>query len=363
MKHSGIKKFITETILFLSPFLLLIGVEIFILPIDFFTYRSWEALKVDSKIAQFFLPGPFYPNQDISKIEFGDLGFRTPYAEGKVVTWRTDDWGFRANSGSKEYDILLVGDSTLVGTGLDQDEMLASVIDKKSGHVAYPMGAKELANVLYNPHFKEKPPKVVVLVSIERFISNLSLSMEEDSDSKFYFQAINFIERSGLNWTSGIFVNLDRLLKQGMYHSLRAEVDNFFNPKKPAFIYGNPPALFFQGDFADQNISDERIIEIAENISDAAKIISKAGAKFIFLPVPNKETAYWNLLPSRKKPTFLPRLIRELNKRGVTSVDTQSEFLKAINNGGEDLYHKDDTHWNAGGVSLAADLLLREIEK
>ena len=40
------KKFFFKSILFLVPFFVVIGIELFVLPIDFFTFRVWEALVV-----------------------------------------------------------------------------------------------------------------------------------------------------------------------------------------------------------------------------------------------------------------------------------------------------------------------------
>ena len=66
-----VRKFILRFLLFLSPFLLCVGIEIFILPMDRFTFRVWEALVV--RKFDLLLPGPFYPNMRVSKEEEGDL--------------------------------------------------------------------------------------------------------------------------------------------------------------------------------------------------------------------------------------------------------------------------------------------------
>ena len=40
------KSFVIKLTLFLFPFILALFIELFILPIDFFTFRAWEALLV-----------------------------------------------------------------------------------------------------------------------------------------------------------------------------------------------------------------------------------------------------------------------------------------------------------------------------
>ena len=65
------RKFLFKSNLFLLPFFLALCLELFILPMDFFTFRVWEAIVV-RKYRNLF-PGHFYPNMEITKIEEGDL--------------------------------------------------------------------------------------------------------------------------------------------------------------------------------------------------------------------------------------------------------------------------------------------------
>jgi hypothetical protein len=45
--------------------------KLFVLPIDFFTIRPWEAVIV--RKMKMLLPGPFYPYMKINRIEQGDV--------------------------------------------------------------------------------------------------------------------------------------------------------------------------------------------------------------------------------------------------------------------------------------------------
>ncbi|MFZ5564255.1 MAG: hypothetical protein ACOZBW_09395, partial [Thermodesulfobacteriota bacterium] len=64
MKNYGLKY-----LLFFLPFATVIAVEVFVLPIDFFTFRVWEALVASDSYG--ILKGPFYPNMTIRKTEEG----------------------------------------------------------------------------------------------------------------------------------------------------------------------------------------------------------------------------------------------------------------------------------------------------
>ena len=88
-----VRKFILRFTLFLSPFLLFVGIEVFLLPVDRFTFRVWEALVV--RKFELLLPGPFYPNMRVSKEEEGDLAHHTKFAQKRRVDWVTDTHGYR----------------------------------------------------------------------------------------------------------------------------------------------------------------------------------------------------------------------------------------------------------------------------
>ena len=54
-------------------------------------------------------------------------------------------------------------------------------------------------------------------------------------------------------------------------------------------------------------------------------------------------------------------LISELEKDGIEAIDTQSLFDYEYNRNNVMLYHNDDTHWNAKGVKVTAELIKEQI--
>ena len=78
--------------------------------------------------------------------------------------------------------------------------------------------------------------------------------------------------------------------------------------------------------------------------------------RFIFVPVPEKETLFYKDLKTAR-PVFLDQLVFSLRQLGIEVVDTPKAFMEAFQNEGVLLHHLDDTHWNAEAIRLTADLL------
>lgn len=110
--------------------------------------------------------------------------------------------------------------------------------------------------------------------------------------------------------------------------------------------------LFFEGASANRKVPEEKLNRSVQTIKAYQNLFNHRGIRFIFLPIPNKETIlYESLGPPR--PVFLKQLVARLKQSGVQTVDTKEAFKKAFQNGAF-LYQKDDTHWNADGVKIAA---------
>ena len=131
------RKFLFKFTLFLFPFFLAICLELFILPIDFFTIRVWESLVV--KKFKNILPGPFYPNMETTKIEEGDLAAHTRFAIKKKVRWMTDRYGYRKqDTDLQKHKMVIIGESNIAGSSLTQEEILSEVLEDQLKVSVYP---------------------------------------------------------------------------------------------------------------------------------------------------------------------------------------------------------------------------------
>jgi hypothetical protein len=131
------------------------------------------------------------------------------------------------------------------------------------------------------------------------------------------------------------------------------------NFKGVASEYG--PIFFLQGAAANQNVPKDKLDRAIDIIKSYNDILNSKGIRFIFLPIPEKENIFHEYLHT-EKPVFLEHLIFSLKEMGIEVVDTQKAFEEAFNDNVL-LYHTDDTHWNANGVRVAADLLKDVIVK
>lgn len=354
------RKFFPRILLFLSPFFIMIFLEIVVFPIDFFTFRAWEALSVH--VMRPFLPGPFYPSRQLERTEVGDLGHHTPYAFERRVRWVTDEFGYRYEPrfGSADYDVVLIGDSNIVGSGLSQEDTLAAVLEDLTGRHVYPFATRSVNDFMHEDRFRNYKPRVVVFSRIEREIPALPrLAADPQSVSRMekLLRGFDFFHDNEFLWPA--FVTLDRLAKMTMYHSLRASFDRLFHDDRQIITAPNPQGrqlVFAEGAVANEPVSEDVLREAVDTLVLYRDFFENQGIRFVFLPIPNKENIYHEYLGTAA-PDFLTRLGSALQERDVTVVDTQRAFDEVFAGRGDVLYQPDDSHWSPEGVRLTAGLL------
>ncbi len=358
------KKFALKLVLFFLPFLTLIGIELFILPIDTFTFRVWEALVVMKHRKMF--SGLLYPNMEVVKIEEGDLAPHTRFAVKKKVKWITDRYGYRKrNSDLERYKVVIIGESNIAGSGLTQEEILSEVLENQLRSGVYPYApVAGISSFLRDDRFIKNPPDILVYARIEREILGLSPLRPIKKKDKLFSGFRRRFQQNRV--VQSVAIQLDRLSKRIMLHFLRASLrraisgPEYLGPGPVSSPYG--PIFFLQGVKANEDVPKEELdkaIQIIRSYNDAVK---RRGIRFIFLPIPNKENILYDYLRT-KRPVYLERLISELNGCGVETIDTQKAFEEAFRKNQVLLYHTDDTHWNRDGVRIVADLLAKAIEE
>ncbi len=351
------KKCLFRSALFLLPFLLAIGFELFVLPIDFFTFRVWEAVVV-KKYRRFF-PGHFYPNMEIAKIEEGDLAPHTRFAIKKKVRWTTDRYGYRKrNTDLQGHQIVIIGESNIAGSSLTQEEILSEVLEDQLKVSVYPYApVGSINSFLKEERFLNHPPDIIIFARIERELLDLD-SLKAIRGKKLFPKLGRQIEENRVIQFLGFY--LDRVSKMIMLHSLRASLRRKISPPDqwgPEPLFSNyGPIFFILGRQANEDVSQEKLDKTVQIVRSYKDAVDKRGIRFIFLPIPNKENIFYECLGT-KRPVFLEQLISELKRYGVETVDTQKAFERASQKEKVLLYHTDDTHWNGNAVQLAADLI------
>jgi len=357
------RKFLAQSTLFLLPFGLAIGIELFILPIDFFTFRVWEAVVV-RKYRNFF-PGHFYPNMEIAKIEEGDLAPHTRFAIKKKVRWMTDRYGYRKqNTDLQKHKIVIIGESNIAGSSLTQEEILSEVLEDQLKVSVYPYApVGGINSFLKDERFFENSPDIVIFARIERELLDLD-SLKPIRGKKLFPRLKRQIQENRMIQSLGI--HLDRVSKMIMLHYFRASIrrristPEHLGPEPFSSHYG--PMFFILGRRANEDVSQEKLDKAIEVIRSYNDAVESRGIRFIFLPIPNKENIYYEYLETTR-PAFLEQLISELKSHGVETIDTQRAFEGVFEKNKVLLYHTDDTHWNENAVKITAGLIKELIER
>jgi len=328
------KRFILKTVLFSLPLLLLLA-EV-LLPINTFTYRPWEALIYNSKKGLAF---PFYPNQSLVMNSVGDLCHHTQNEVIKYENWNTDKLGYRNDTFIKKADVLFIGDSFIAGSGLCQDSTITSQLRELINGQIYniaPSNFNEFISLL-NLDIIDKP-NLVVYGIVERSIP------APLSSTSIKYNASN---------ATRISILRDRIKRLCFVEYLKARLLK----SKGNGIKGKDSEMFFLNG-KNQYYHYEIINDIAETIAQYKNYCDSIGVKFIFLPLPNKETIYYNNVPLNEQPNYIVELNSILNKKGVSTVNT----IKILNDEKDNLllYHLDDTHWNSNGVNIIVNELAKK---
>jgi hypothetical protein len=351
MRYSN-KLLLFKLSIFVLPFILFLLLDAFLLPPTLFTFRAWEALKVGTFYPT--LTGPFYPNQSIDVTEQGELAPYTPYAVPKQNVWITDAYGYRNLPGQGRADVLLLGDSFSAGVKLDQSELLAVVLGNKIGQPVYnmapaPGGFTLMDNVLATDRFRQSPPKVVILQRNEGFLH--LMQPVNPADIAFirmvHQRAARLPRGSAFN---AVAIGIDRFQKRNWYHWASSKIDRAIQPKE-LIVHGNEVFMF--GDTINNPTPPAELDRLTRVVISYRDTLQKMGIAFVFVPTPNKENIYHQLLPSRRKPVLLTALIGRLRAAGVPVVDLQTPFDSA-HAAGVILYPRDDNHWSPQAVQIAA---------
>jgi len=329
------KRFILKTVFFLLP-LLLLFMEV-LLPLNTFTYRPWEALIYNSKRGLAF---PFYPNQSLNMNSVGDLCHNTQNEVSKYENWITDKLGYRNNKFIKKADILFIGDSFIAGSGLCQDSTITNQLRKQINGQVYNMAPSSFNEFisLLNLGVIDKP-NLVVYGIVERSMPTPLRSVSYEYNT-FNGNRISILK--------------DRFSRFYSFNYLKARLSK----SKGNGIKGISSEMYFLNG-KHQIYNYDMINYVADTIIKYKNYCDSIGVNFIFLPLPNKETVYYNYVPLDKQPTYIAELYSVLNKKGVNTINTIKIFNDEKAN--SLLYHLDDTHWNSNGVKIVANELAKKV--
>lgn len=368
------KKFTLRFFAFMGfPFLLVI-IDL-MSPLNAFTFRQWESLEY---LYPCFTEGYFYPSQRVSMYEVGDLGRHTPYEVKKYTTWKTDSLGYRNENYQAYPDILLIGDSFFAGSSLTQDSIIGYRVQQKLNNL-HPGKINKVYNC--SPNSFERfddflkldllhKPRVIVFSVVEKNLN--SLGKEKPANKNTLKERLIYAMIGWIPYQIPMYI--DRLVKFNLLHYVSVKVNplNILNYFKGTMNKGNtivkadrPRMLFWQDAKARLNPNDTVLEEAINKLISYNRYCESLNIQFLFVPIPDKETAYYDMFnPHEKQPAFLIKVDSLMQKNHIHALNTMQLFnIERKNMPGKMLYQFDDTHWNANAVELLADGIVKKIDE
>lgn len=336
------RKFLYKILIFLIPILVYIGIEGF-LPINFFTYRPWEALR--------FISNPdyvFYPNMCLKMTSVGGLCYYTENAIPREENWKTDKIGFRNDTFIKKPDIIIIGDSYIAGSALPEKYIISNTMMRifKKRITVYSFAPSTFDNFVRLLELGViKKPKLIVFSIVER---NTPLILNKDSVvnnlGKFDYKVTDF----------EIF--MDKIKRKYSANYIRSRLIG----KVGAGVKGTNESgmYFYKG--ANQIYDKDYAIKTLKAIKSYKAYCDSIGVEFLFLPMPDKETVYYDYVPLKEQPGKLLKLDSLLESSGIMAINTLCLYNQYRKNHKELLYYRDDSHWNPKGVELVAHEVCRK---
>jgi alginate O-acetyltransferase complex protein AlgJ len=340
-------KFLLKVFIFLlMPVLTVLIIGAF-LPITFFTYRTWEAISFKTNVSSY---APFYPNTISNMIGVGDLCHHSSFSIAKKEYWITDKYGFRNDKFNSSPDIVIIGDSFIAGASLSQEEIISNQLIKQDKKLAvYNMAPSSFSTFdYYLKTGKINKPRLIIFSMVER---NLP-SPIKTYKSNFFNEAIkNIIEFGDFN------EYLDRAFK---FSSIKWLTARFHDSKGSGIPSKENLKMFFLQGSSNKHSADDLNFS-ARIIISYKKYCDSLGVDFLFLPMPDKESVYFELVPFDKQPTYLSQLDSLLNIAHVSTINTLEIYNEYRKTSNMLLYHLDDTHWNANATKIVSKEILQKI--
>lgn len=329
-------------------------------------FRHWEVLR-EGIVA-------FRPLTQLEMPACGDLGRNSHVSE--LQYWRrlrftTDELGFRNSEGASWSRFVVVGDSFVVGSGLDDSEtipvLLSRVLGEPVTNYGCVAGLGPLA-YLADTRSRELPPEVVVWAPAYRAVEPVPLgtasvkrpceTMERGAPSQNPFSRWIRSWGSGAEEITAWKMRIEErstltCLARSMFHELYWRFAGRPWEIRAIEVEGLPAlVLTLEAQGLSAGPEARRLQETVEGIEQFKRSVSARGSRFVFAPIPDVGTIYEDHYPESDRskvasPPFIDLVFRALASRGVACVD----FRPALRESRFPyLYLRDDTHLSPRGA-------------
>jgi len=336
-----------------------------LLPLSAIAFRGWEALFAPSALVGWFRPNACYHNRS----SYGDLAAlsnRRWLRQYRDECFTTDALGCRNCSApcrQQPPDVLVVGSSFSVGTGVTDRETLAVQLQALTGKCVYNAGGFHFEA----PRIRRMARRLgmhgglVIAEYLERYdIPNGPFAPVSDSE----VSANTAAPGSYQHWPTRLKASLGnsrlQILAQRAYKLLENDwlLPNPYAPAAAASTLRNGATMLFVPEDIDNHRRRRPVDHAAAYFSWLATELRRENLELLVVLVPDKYTVYGPLLQEpATSDSYLERLAAALRPTGIPLVNLLPVFRRQAGDlldRGEYLYWRDDTHWNATGIGVAA---------
>lgn len=328
-------------------------------------FRPWELLASPAGYG-------FAPGQRVEMREIGDLGYVT-WVEAlqapRDTVFTTDAWGYRNRVDREAADVVVLGDSFTVGSGVSDDQTLPARLEARLGRPVYNFGiprANSPSRYYVDPRFAARPPAVLVFAPNQRMLKPGAFAAADER------AAAGAVEDEGLPWPEQLrslvqVIERDnglgraaRFAVQGARYRWRGEVPGH----RVGTVDGAPALLGSLEAFDLLRSPEQRGVEAyVAGLTAFARALGARGTRLVFAPLPDQPQLYPEAYPARERerihqPAMLDVVIERARAAGLDVVDVRRGLADA---GAPYLYLRDDTHFDARALDLIAQQLAAAI--
>ncbi len=329
-------------------------------------YRPSDALRHPETSA-------FVAHSTITMQRHGDLahtnalpGLRRP----TTTRFTTDAAGFRNPTLNRLPRVVVLGDSFVMGHGLDDAETISAQLTEVLGEPVYNQGSYDgasAAEYLLDERWTRDPPRVVILLPVARDVARVRLTRRRRG-SRHATSALAALDDLGeaIDETKNRIERRNHLsgLARWGAASLRLRLTGRLNLGRLIEFGGEQRlVLLMRNQHLTESESARGLGQVVATIRELRDHVDAAGSHFIFGQIPEPGLVYDERYPEWeralvRRPLFHDLVISKLKAEDVDCLD----LLRAFRSERESyLFLSDDTHWNARGVSIAAAALAERI--
>lgn len=186
------------------------------------------------------------------------------------------------------------------------------------------------------------------------------------TDSTWFSGEFQQKQEKYINENIGLYKTLVRLnnqLKFSLYKKVNAE--KILVGKNNYLFEENYILATLGKDF----VGEEKLRELVEKFKRAQSILDKYNIKILYVFVPGKATFFKEFIPEKyyiegvNPITNYSTLVKLLNENKIDYIDFNKYFLEIKNKSPYPLFPKGGIHWSTYGMYIAADSIIKKVEK